>query len=307
MGIRWGVWFEPTQPVARLCDLARRAEALGAEVCLIADEGTERDVWVALTAIVLATDTMIVGPAITNPFSRHPVATAAAVATLAELAPGRVWHGLGVGGARVLSPLEIDPPRPYTALKEAFESNSALLRGESHGQASLPWFSDGVPIAIAGRGPRVQRLAAEHADWVILSAKGADEMPETAAKIRRAGNASIAWSAYLAYNDIERPRVLSHFSYMAIDAPAEIRRAAGLTDEATELVKGHMLAGDMAAAAVHLPDAMVDLFAVAGTADECASIIRACAPHFDMFLLPMNDEATCETHIDQCAEILSTV
>ena len=307
MGIRWGVWFEPTQPVARLCELARLAERLGAEVCLIADEGTERDVYVALTAIVTATERLIVGPAITNPFSRHPVATAAAIATLAELAPGRVWHGLGVGGSRVLDPLGVDPARPYTALKDAVDINVELLSGGHVGSASLPWFDDVVPMAIAGRGPRVQRLAAEQADWVILSAKGVAEMPETAERIRSAGDARIGWSAYLAYNDVERKRVLRHFSYMAVDAPPDIRRAAGLSDEATELVKAAMLGGDMERAATYLPDAMVDLFAVAGTPEQCAATIARCAPHFDMFLLPMNDEATCEGHIEQGARILTTL
>ena len=92
MSVPWGVWFEPTQPVRRLVELARLGESLGAEMCFVADEGTERDVYVALTAIVEATG-LTVAPAITNPFSRHPVATAAAIATLAELAPGRVMHG----------------------------------------------------------------------------------------------------------------------------------------------------------------------------------------------------------------------
>jgi len=305
--IRWGVWFEPTQPVARLCELAKQAEAAGAEVCLVADEGTERDVYVALTAILMSTDKMVVGPAITNPFSRHPVATAAAVATLAELAPHRVWHGLGVGGSRVLDPLGVDPPRPYTALRETFESNTTLLAGGSVGSARLPWFDASVPIAIAGRGPRVQRLAAERADWVILSAKGADEMPETAVTIRAAGDAKIGWSAYLAYDAAERARVLRHFSYMAIDAPPEIREAAGLTDEATALVKAAMLGGDMELAASYLPDALVDLFAIAGTPEECAATIAGCAAHFDMFLLPMNNESSCESHIAQSAEILNSI
>ena len=38
--VPWGVWFEPTQPVTRLVALAGLAESLGAEVCLVADEGT---------------------------------------------------------------------------------------------------------------------------------------------------------------------------------------------------------------------------------------------------------------------------
>ena len=139
MTFPWGVWFEPTQPVARLAFLAHRAERLGATVCFVADEGTERDVYVALTTILLGTESMTVAPAITNPFSRHPVTTAAAIATLEELAPGRVWHGLGVGGSRVLEPLGLSPERPFSALVDAVDVDQRLLAGEAVGAASIPW------------------------------------------------------------------------------------------------------------------------------------------------------------------------
>src|SRR5262245_51525534 len=115
--MRWGVWFEPVLPAADLAELAGLAEGAGATVCFVADEGTDRDLYVTMTAIVLRTERMIVAPAITNPYSRHPVTTAAAIATLAELAPGRVWHGLGVGGSRVLDPLGLNPSRPLTDLR----------------------------------------------------------------------------------------------------------------------------------------------------------------------------------------------
>lgn len=305
MTIRWGVWFEPTQPVSRLCDLAVLAEGLGAEACFIADEGTERDVWIALTAILGATRSMIVAPAITNPFSRHPVTTAAAVATLHEMAPGRVWQGLGVGGSRVLEPLEIDEPRLYTALRETFDVQRRLLAGEPSGPASLPWFSGEVPIAIAGRGPRVQALAAERADWVILSGKAVRDLPKEAVRIRGAGRASIIWSSYIAWSEEERSRVLRHFTYMAVDAPPDIREAAGLDDQRTEAVKAAMLAGDFDRAAELLPDAMVDVYAVAGTDTECAATIAANRAHFDLYMLPLNDEATAETHIEKGAAILA--
>lgn len=305
MTIRWGVWFEPTQPVPRLCDLAVLAEGLGAEACFVADEGTERDVWIALTAIAGATESMTVAPAITNPFSRHPVTTAAAVATLHELAPGRVWQGLGVGGSRVLEPLEIDEPRLYTALRDTFDVQRRLLAGEPSGPASLPWFDGHVPIAIAGRGPRVQALAAERADWVILSGKALTDLPKEAARIRGAGDASIIWSAYIAWSESERSRVLRHFSYMALDAPPEIREAAGLDDAKAEAVKVAMLAGDHDGAAALLPPALIDHYAVAGSETECAATIAAHRDHFDLFMLPLNDEAAAEEHIEKGAQILA--
>ena len=272
----------------------------------MADEGTERDTYVALTAIVEATG-LTVAPAITNPFSRHPVATAAAIATLAELAPGRVMHGLGVGGSRVLKPLGIDPERPYTALRETFELNRRLLAGETVGEASLPWFQPEapVPIAVAGRGPRVQRLAAEHSDWVILSAAPPADLPAVAERIRSRGSAQIAWSAYLAYNDTERRRVLPHFSYMAVDAPAEVRSADGLDDDDTEEVRRLMLAGRMDDAAKLLPDALVDRYGLAGTPAAISARIAELSGCFDIFMLPMNDESTAADHIRRSAEIFN--
>lgn len=303
MTFPWGVWFEPVQPARRIAELARGAEELGASVCFVADEGVDRDVYVTLTAVLLATERMAVAPAITNPFSRHPVATAAAIATLGELAPGRVWHGLGVGGSRVLGPLGLDPPRPYTALAEAVALNRALLAAETVGPAQIPWARP-VPLAIAGRGPRVQALAAATADWVIFSAKPLAHLAAAAAAVRAAGRARIVWSAYLAYDDAARHDVLGHFAYMALDAPPDIRAAAGIDDAGAAQIREHVLAGDLDTAAGLLPPALVEQYAVAGTAAECAAVIATHRAAFDVFMLPMNTVAGAEAHIRRGAEIL---
>jgi 5,10-methylenetetrahydromethanopterin reductase len=297
------VWFEPVQPVARLVELAQLAESEGAEACFLADEGTDRDLYVALTAIALSTERMTVAPAITNPFSRHPVATAAAIATLAELAPGRVWHGLGVGGSRVLAPLGLAPERPYSALREAVDVNKRLLAGESVGEARLPWTPGSIPIVIAGRGPRVKALATREADWTIVSAEPPATLAAAATALRSHG-AKLAWSAYLAYAPQERRKVLEHFSYMALDAPPEIRERAGLDEGRVASIRTEMLAGRLDAAAALLPEALVDEYAVAGDPDECAATIARLVSSFDLFLLPMNDIEHCADHIRASAEIL---
>ncbi len=303
MAFPWGVWFEPVQPAARIVELAQLAEQHGAEICFLADEGTDRDLYVTLTAVVLGTDRMVVAPAITNPFSRHPVATAAAIATLAELAPGRVWHGLGVGGSRVLVPLGLSPERPFSALREAFEVNRTLLQGGEVGGARLAWAKQEVPIAVAGRGPRVQALAAAEADWVILSAEPPASLSAAATRLRAAG-AKVAWSAYLAYAPEQRARVLGHFSYMALDAPPDIRERAGLDEGTVAAIRTEMLAGRLDAAATLLPDALVDEYAIAGDPKSCAATIASLASSFDLFMLPMNDIEECDEHIVTSAEIL---
>ena len=93
---------------------------------------------------------------------------------------------------------------------------------------------------------------------------------------------------------------------MAVDAPPEIRDSVGLDNATAERVRAHMLGGQMDEAAELLPDAMVDLYGVAGTPDEISAAIGANQQFFDLFMLPMNDEATSEDHIRACADILES-
>ena len=69
-----------------------------------------------LTAIALATERILLGPGITNPYVRHPGVTAAAVATIDELSGGRAFVGLGAGGGLTLDPLGIDRRRPVVTV-----------------------------------------------------------------------------------------------------------------------------------------------------------------------------------------------
>ena len=50
----WGVWLHAVRPADELANLAAAAEDLGATALLVADEGTDRDVYVTLA--VLAQD-----------------------------------------------------------------------------------------------------------------------------------------------------------------------------------------------------------------------------------------------------------
>ena len=84
------------------------AEAMGyARVGIWDSPALFREPWVTLAAVAQHTHHIALGTWVTNPLSRHPVITASAAATLDDLAPGRVYLGIGTGdtGALHLGPV----------------------------------------------------------------------------------------------------------------------------------------------------------------------------------------------------------
>jgi 5,10-methylenetetrahydromethanopterin reductase len=299
-GASWGVWLHAVRPVPELVRLAVTAEDLGAAALLLADEGVDRDLYVTLTAIAVATRRLVLVPAITNPHSRHPVATAAALGSLAEVAPGRVVAGLGAGGTLVFGPMGLAPARPFTALAEAVEVIDDLLAGQtvdhtgefSASRARLDWAQGRLPVAIAGRGPRVERLAAERADWVIVSGKPVAEIAAFTRALRdRAATAGrrarVAWNPMIGWTPGHLDAIRPHLSYMTVDMPAAWRDRLGVDDGLVARLRATLAAGGPAAAARLVPDSALGAFAIAGdradVVSRLAAAVDAAAPEMVVF------------------------
>ena len=114
---------------------------------------------------------MRVGTWVTNPISRHPVVTAASLATLADLAPGRAYLGIGSGGTGVWhlghAAAKLDEVRAYiTAVQELLRDGVTTFLGKD---SRMEW-SRGlkIPLIMSAHGPRALRLAGEIADGVIV-------------------------------------------------------------------------------------------------------------------------------------------
>jgi 5,10-methylenetetrahydromethanopterin reductase len=288
------------RPVPELVRLAVAAEDLGAAALLLADEGVDRDLYVTLTAIAVATRRLALIPAITNPHSRHPVATAAALGSLAEVAPGRVVAGLGAGGTLVFGPMGLAPARPFTALAEAVEVIDDLLAGKtvdhtgefSASRARLDWAPGRLPVAIAGRGPRVERLSAERADWVIVAGKPVADMPAFARTLRaRAASAGrqvrIAWNPMVGWQPRHIDNIRPHLSYMTVDMPPAWRERLGISDSLVARLRAELTSGGPDAAARLVPDSVLATFAVTGDREDVArrlmTAIESVAPDLLVF------------------------
>jgi 5,10-methylenetetrahydromethanopterin reductase len=296
----WGIWLHAVRPVPELVRLAVAAEDLGAAALLLADEGVDRDLYVTLTAIAVATRRLALIPAITNPHSRHPVATAAALGSLAEVAPGRVVAGLGAGGTLVFGPMGLAPARPFTALAEAVEVIDDLLAGKTvdhqgefaASQARLDWAPGRLPVAIAGRGPRVARLSAERADWVIVSGKPVAEIGAFTRTLRdraiKAGRKPrVAWNPMVGWTPGHLDHIRPHLSYMTVDMPAAWRERLGVDDGLVARLRAALASDGPDAAGRLVPDEVLGAFAITGdradVVSRLAAAIESAAPELVAF------------------------
>src|SRR4026209_2926964 len=87
-----------TAPMPELMRLIQSIEAAGFDGTGILDSQLlSRDTFVTLGQAATHTSRLALFPAVTNPFTRHPSVLASAIATVEELAPGRVKFVIGTG------------------------------------------------------------------------------------------------------------------------------------------------------------------------------------------------------------------
>lgn len=86
------------------------------------------ELWTAATAVALHTEKVRVGVDVTNPYTRSPVVTAHAAATLDNLSGGRLDLGMGKGIPDFLKQMGLKTRE--SALEEALEVIGALLAGK---------------------------------------------------------------------------------------------------------------------------------------------------------------------------------
>jgi 5,10-methylenetetrahydromethanopterin reductase len=134
------------------------------------------DVWSILTLAAQRTSRIGLGPGVLIPSLRHPMVTAAAIATLDAIAPGRVAVGVGSGftGRLALG----QKPVPWTYVADYIAVLRALLRGETTtwDGAAVRMLHPGrtararpidVPILVGGDGPRGAAVARRLGDGIF--------------------------------------------------------------------------------------------------------------------------------------------
>jgi len=171
-------------PGPRTVEYAQLAEELGFRAVWCPEiPAFGHDIWVTLARIAEKTTRLKFGPSVLIPSYRHAMAQASAIATVEQIAPGRLMVGFGTGftGRAGMG----KKPLSLASMRTHITQVRALLQGEivdidgglARILASDGWLPDrpiNVPIYMAGQGPRARALAKEIADGLISLGGPAD-------------------------------------------------------------------------------------------------------------------------------------
>ena len=140
MTVEIGVVFDGFDDAREMIRLARGAEAAGAASVWVAEHMGWREAVTACAGIAVATETVRLVPTAISPYLWHPTPTAMALATLEELAPGRVAVAVSVGNLLNLKESGHEPVRPVAAIGNVVSDLRALWTGRT-GAAGSPVLS----------------------------------------------------------------------------------------------------------------------------------------------------------------------
>lgn len=318
----FGITLKPDLPVERLIALTRQAEDAGFGYGWSFDSHVLwKDPYPLLTLMAMETKSMRLGTLVTNPTVRDPTVTASLLATLNVISNGRMDLGIGRGDSsrRVMG----KKPATVQRLEEAVRTIRSLAAGETvdydGARIGMSWARGGVPVWVAGYGPRVLRLTGRIADGVILQfadpdlirwclgfvREGAREAGRDYSRIQVMSAAPV-WVS----DDLEEARgrvrwfpalVSNHVvDLVARYKPEELPEAltSYVQDRKGYDYRHHAEVGSDNAEFV--PDEIVDRFCIVGTADrhreKLQELFHLGVTQFNIYLMCGEEESTLEIY-----------
>ena len=211
------MWTTGIAHVAYAPRAAVRAEAAGWDGMVVVDsQNLSGDPFVALALAGRETSSLRLGTGVTNPATRHPAATAAAIASVHVASGGRAVLGVGRGDSALahlgVAPATVSELERFVRLTRAYLRGEAIAFDELRpydrpdarpvdqlGLAERPrdsrlhWLPadlEPVPVEVVATGPRALHLAGTGADRTLLAVGADPERVAWAAGVTREAGAT---------------------------------------------------------------------------------------------------------------------
>jgi 5,10-methylenetetrahydromethanopterin reductase len=293
--VEFGIEFVPRDLYWKTTFYAIQAEKIGFEYLWITDHFNNRNVYVSLAIASAYTERIKFGPGVTNPYLVHPGVTAQAVATLNEIAPGRVVCGLGAGDKTTLQMLNLEQRKPLRTIRESVEIIRGITSGktlEMQGKifnvagAKLNFkIANPIPIFIGAQGPKMLELAGEIGDGVLINASHPKDVENAMTFIGRGIEKvgkelnDLNISAYTSFSvassyDKASKAVVPVVAYIVAGSPEIILERHEIRAEVANKIREAIVHRRWKEAFSPVNTEMVEAFSICGTPETCVDKIH---------------------------------
>lgn len=249
-------------------ELARYAESLGYSGAWFSDSPSFRDPYAMMAVSALSTKKISLAVGVANPYTRHPIVTARAIATVDEVSRGRAILCMATGDiVEILRPMGYRIKSTYAVVGEAVELVRAYLSNKEvnfHGRffdvsgmrLGLETRHD-IPIFVAGGGPKIMEVAGRVADGVLINFFNEKLIEKCKEQVRKGAESShrdfgkVKLNCFgpmiLVEDERERQEVLTDLkAFIALNmllTPEEWLEAAGIKRETIDAIKENYVSG----------------------------------------------------------------
>lgn len=295
--MRVGLCFDGFYSIQEMIELAQLADDIGMDSIWMSDHLCFRDSLTTSMALLASTQRIKVAAAPASPYSRNPIITAMAIATMEEFAPGRVIGSPGTGNAAALKEAGMESPHPLQTMREYVEILRRYLKGDTVNFQGKMFQVNGakmgfvpsseIKMYVTAVRSRMLQLGGEIGDGVLLSAgcapgyirKCADDIATGVAKAgKAAGAVDVAGFVTAAVSDNAKEAVEANKQFLAyifrnVHHAENVRLGGNQLDQpALAAAVGQR---DWEAAKKFVSDEIVFAHSVAGTPSDCAKQIEA--------------------------------
>lgn len=283
--------FQTDKPISAYGPLAATVEKYDFDGVTVYNDLLFQPAWLPLLEMARQTRRLRLGPAAVNPFTCHPLNIAGNIALIDEAAQGRAYLGLARGGW--LEFLGLEPQRPVTALREAFECIRRLLtrskesyQGEIFslgGGEALRWqvYRPDIPFLLGTWGSKTIRACIQQITEVKVGGSAnpglvphiRTVMTEAAAQAGRSpaeiglvfGAVTVVDSDGQAAKRLARREAALYLSIIA-----DLDQSLAIEPELLSRIKAAAAVYNYDQVATYISDGLLGRLAFAGTPDEVA-------------------------------------
>jgi probable F420-dependent oxidoreductase len=324
----FGVVLQTDPPASRVVELAKMAEDLGFTHGWTFDSHVLwQEPFVIYSRMLAETESMVVGPMVTNPGTRDWTVLASLFATLNEMYGPRTICGMGRGDSalRYIG----KKPKTLATMVESMDVIKTLVAGRSveyNGQTiDIPWLTEGwdLPMWVAGYGPKALATIGTHADGFILQLADPQVLEWTMTAVKAAASDAgrdpdevkicVVAPAYVGDDISHQREQLRWFGGMVGNHVADmVKRYGADTSKVPQVLSDYIEAREGYDYDHHgkadnpstdfVPDEIVDRFCVLGTAEQhiekLALLKDMGVDHFGVYLMHDDREGTLRAYGD---------